>query len=354
MLNALCMLALLTSPAAAGKRNKQAKAPEVPPLPAALTLPADRAPVYANSEEAPALLGTNLDLTSLSRTQITWTIGVDLAFLDTIDHDLALTQLAVDPRWRVGREEGGVVAVARQAVDGKSPTWSMPWHGYAVDSKRCTRTGFTFSERTREWAWDNSDFVATTKSTDESHTLTGVRLLGSACRGQMGTALVVEGPITLEIFEGGTEDGRPHTMSVVDDIQKLRELPFSGPVIERQGYTPRLVPEGGIRSGHPSLDIARSDSGLMLEAWQNPGAAGWTWLRILDGDLQPWEEDAVATATLERVGWSESPEERFLMQAEIPLPSGRAFSGTVEIWTVPDGSEDPVRVDSTPIKIPTR
>lgn len=346
-------MAASIQPAIAGRRAKK-NVPTVPLIPAALSLPTDRAPVYANLDEVPALLGSNFDLTSLSRTELTWTIGSDVSFLDDLDEAVVLKQLAADPRWRVGREEGGVVAVSRQPVAGKLTTWSMPWHGYVVGESDCARTGLTFTDRTRTWAWSDSELVATTASTDAEHRMSGVRLLGRACRDQMGSALVIQGPIALEIFESSHDDSRKHTVSVFEDVQQLREVALRGKQIARDGYSAALLPEAGVRIGHPSLELEPSPSGIALEAWQNVGAAGWSWLRVLDADLHPWEEAAIATATLERVGWSPDVQERFLMQAEIPLPEGNGFAGTAEIWVVLDGEDMPTRVDTAPIKIPSR
>ncbi|TNE86405.1 MAG: hypothetical protein EP330_21940 [Deltaproteobacteria bacterium] len=344
-------LLVLTTPALAKKRVKADPAPEVPPIPAALSLPADRAPVYAHVDEAPALLGSNLDLRSLARTKLTWTIGMDLAFLETLDHDLVIRQLAADPRWRVAREEGGLVAVRRQA---DAQTWTMRWHGYDVQPGRCTRTAYTFEPRTRQWAWSENDLVSFSSTDKSEHKVHGVRLTDDACRGQMGTALVVRGGIQLEVFESGDTDDRPWTIGELEGITGLHEIPFSGKLIREKGYSRRMLPEGAIRRDHSSFELRASPSGLELEAWQNPGAAGWTWLRILDEKLQVWEEAAVATATLERIGHSPDAAEHFLMQAEIPLPAGPAFAGTAEIWFVPDGDKKPVRVDSAPIQIPAR
>ena len=81
--------------------------------------------------------------------------------------------------------------------------------------------------------------------------------------------------------------------------------------------------------------------------------AGVAWVRILNHRLKPWEADAVAVGTRERIGWSTDPKVQFYMQGRFPIAPGPAFSGTVEIWHSA-GEAKPVRLLASPITVPAR
>ncbi|MBW1881475.1 MAG: hypothetical protein JRJ84_24220 [Deltaproteobacteria bacterium] len=118
---------------------------------------------------------------------------------------------------------------------------------------------------------------------------------------------------------------------------------------------PWYLPTGEPIRKRSSPEVNSHGRGLLeIRARVNPGAPGWTWARILDSDLEVWEERAVAAGTRERVGWSAEPAEQFYFQAAFPVPRGKRFSGSVELWFQADAGGPPIRLDATPITIPKR
>ena len=124
--------------------------------------------------------------------------------------------------------------------------------------------------------------------------------------------------------------------------------------VERSGFSKPAMPKGGVQEGEPNFEVTAASNGqLDLRGWVHVPGRGITWARILDTELAPWEEAAVATGTREIVGWSDTPETLFYMQGCFPVSPGPRMSATVEIWHQPDGG-DPLRVGAFPITIPDR
>jgi len=77
-------------------------------------------------------------------------------------------------------------------------------------------------------------------------------------------------------------------------------------------------------------------------------------VRIVDEDLNPWEEAAVATSTLEVVGWSTDERDLFHMQGRFPVPPGKGFSGSAEVWFRPFDGGEARRIGGFLAKVPSR
>jgi hypothetical protein len=101
-----------------------------------------------------------------------------------------------------------------------------------------------------------------------------------------------------------------------------------------------MVPQGEPSLGSAFVMVTPTESGLDVRGRVNPLRTGWTWVRILDRNGTPWEEDLVAVATAERIGWDANPDVVSFFQSTVPDSSGAPASGTVEIWFTADDSED--------------
>ena len=118
---------------------------------------------------------------------------------------------------------------------------------------------------------------------------------------------------------------------------------------------PWFLPNGEPLQSGPTVEVNAVERGVLeTRARVNPEAPGWTWVRFLDGDLNAWEEEAVAAGTRERVGWSKDPTQRFYLEGTFPVPRGRKFSGTLEVWFQGDDGSAPRRLDAMPVTVPKR
>jgi hypothetical protein len=115
-----------------------------------------------------------------------------------------------------------------------------------------------------------------------------------------------------------------------------------------------VLPTGEPKTGEPQAAVAGAGRMLDVSARVRPSGPGVVWARVLDGQLRPWEEAAVAAGTRERIGWSTDPKQLWWMQGAFPVPAGASFSGTLEIWFQPDAGGAPEHLLASPIKVPKR
>jgi hypothetical protein len=94
------------------------------------------------------------------------------------------------------------------------------------------------------------------------------------------------------------------------------------------------------------------DAQLDVRGRINPGAPGWTWVRILDAAQKPWNAPAVALTTAERVGWDTNPSVVSYFQSTVPFDTPPPETGSVEVWFHPDGSATVQKLASFPFPQP--
>jgi hypothetical protein len=268
----------------------------------------------------------------------------------------ALTrQLAADPRWRVVDWDGARVAYLRVA-DGKE--WTVPLRGYHAGADGVWRTAVVL----RPWAptsvWATSPLVsrvpasATTLAVQELHYVGDAEWRAAAWEwGEPGAVL--------QVYEAGPRavvSALPRTGEALATVpHQVARIAGAAGEIDAQGFAAALLPGRGTRSGEPTVTIASPAGGeLEVRAWLHTPGTGVTWARVLDGDLAPWEEAAVAAGTREVIGASGNPKHLFYLQGRFPVPAGPAFTGTVEFWHQPDAGGAPARLGAFPITVPSR
>ncbi len=354
------LLLLVSFPSADAAKRRRADVQE-PRGPAPAVLPAvDLEPPYPFP--APTLHGPTsvLALQGLTRDAVSFRLETDLSSLSGLEPqavDAIFAQLAADPRWRVSRAEDGTrVAVLREG-ETEPDIGPGGWH---LEKNRCFRVALRESVGGGEWA--TSERVTRVSSDAGGMDLEGFRPDGGVCA-RLATAVRVEGTLILEVFEAGPPEERPVTIAAVGDLPfRLTNLRYAVETIARDGYDALSMPDGEPSADDdPSVEVAATGDQLEVSGRMNPGAPGWTWIRVLGDDGQPWEERAVALGTLEQVGWSLEPSEQFYLQGALVVPSGSGFDGTAEVWFQPDpealGPDDepgPRVLHSQPVTIPPR
>jgi hypothetical protein len=125
--------------------------------------------------------------------------------------------------------------------------------------------------------------------------------------------------------------------------------------IRAHGFTAAMMPGRQVKTGEPTVAVTSPGPGeLDVRGWVHTPGPGVAWVRVLDTDLVAWEGAAVATGTREILGASDNPKQLFYFQGRFPVPSGAAFSGTVEVWHQADGGGPPTRLAAAPATIPAR
>lgn len=290
-----------------------AAAPAEPPPP---VLPA----CAGTDEDAPLTLADEVDLLKLASSRSRFTIEMPefavLAGLDEARAEALLTHLSADPAWRVHRRAGTLVA--EQRIEGAAPA-----SGYHTLDQDTWRALLRFDEWPADARWSTSPLVSTADAAEGRVVVKGFAAEG----GLTGTAVSIRGPlVSVELLEVTDAPGRPRTVEAMSTL-------FSQVAWQSRAPRSRLTPDRG--------DVRVHLSGAEARGWLNPGQPGQTWLRLLDADGQPLLADAIACASVERIGWSDDPAERFYLQAELPDTPPAA---TVEAWFLPDGAVAPVRL----------
>jgi hypothetical protein len=307
----------------------------------------------------PALFGPDavLALEGLTREQVSFTFEADLSALADLDPggiDSVYSHLEADPRWRVTRSRDRTRLATLRHVEGD--TRSIAQSGYHMSDDHCYRVALR-DGGSDPGGWVLSERVAHAEPTAQSKLeLHGFRPEGGTC-GRLATAAVISGAVNLEVFESGPMDARPITLSVLSEVPYLvSNLSQGREIVRAVGHDPLHLPAGEpLPIDGPTLSVtAAGPQALLVSARVNPGAAGFTWLRLVDGaTAAPWHADAIAAGTLERIGYSDDPSRGFYLQSTFGAPAGEAFEGVAELWFQSDG-EEPRRLHAQRIEVPAR
>ena len=98
------------------------------------------------------------------------------------------------------------------------------------------------------------------------------------------------------------------------------------------------LPEGAVCRGAERLDIVRQKDGCghAYQAWVNPGGPGETYLKAFE--LTQDHEIVLREKTLEYVGWSNDPDEKFFIGNEIDIRGDKkSYAARIEVWFIPAG-----------------
>lgn len=298
---------------------------------------------------------TTLDLKSLVRSQLDYTISMDtqpLADLDDDGQQALVALLAADPRWRVYQDHELLLAARREsATDG----WSVSATGYHNGDDGPWRTVLRFGAYEPDHPWVTSPAIAQVPAGTTQARIRGFVPASSVYQGKVITAVRIEAPaVALDLYETGPEDGRPRTSDALAEVPSaVANAVMLGDRLRSRGHEPLLLPPKEPASAPVSARfVATKDGALDWRARVNPGEPGWVWLR-LDQDGKGWHEPAIAAATRERVGWTETGERTFLAQSRFHLPDREAVRGTAEVWFLPDAGAARV-LTRVPVDLPAR
>ena len=117
----------------------------------------------------------------------------------------------------------------------------------------------------------------------------------------------------------------------------------------RNGFDPNLMPEFSVRHGSPQLKVREAEVAehFFVDAFINPGEAGKCYLKVFEASKNlRLTESRIKQDSLEYVGWSSDPNEKFFFNCLIPIyevDAVKDFAARFEIWFVPTDKTKPER-----------
>jgi hypothetical protein len=280
-------------------------------------------------------LSAGQELVGALASRAVFAVEADVSALGAVDAEIAsvlVEELAADPRWKVTRWAGQLVAFARlRQGDG----WSVGWGGYGGRDPMA-RVALWFGEP----PWRPEAKPNLVEPPDQG----AIRLnaagwpLGGHWEGHTGALLAVKGPVlALEVHEIATDLQLVRTARALSRVpMRLEEavlgLPSRHPVADAGGAAEAVWVAG------------RDSNGIDLRVLVTPPAAGWTWVRLVRAG-EAVEERLVLRASLERLGAGDAPQAG---QSFLPLPA-LANDVVAEVWFMADGGGAPERLLSVPL-----
>ncbi len=140
-------------------------------------------------------------------------------------------------------------------------------------------------------------------------------------------ATIEGGKLTVSIYESSVERDRALTRQAVLELcAELTAVRDNIAEIEEKGYCSKSLPPGSVRRSTTDLPLEIRDEfheGMyVVSGYVNPGEKGYISLRVfhvpsgeeLDGDVHSW-------STVQYVGWSRRPEDKFPFCIDLQAPS---------------------------------
>lgn len=270
--------------------------------------------------------------------------------------ELLLRYLCSSAEWRVTRfgetpaVTGTLVALRRAKTDS---TWSTTLHGYVSDFNADTLLQTRVMIRLEPYkprsadGWIRNDWYDKGATGNDAVELNVYK--PDYEQPGLESYLVLEGEegeegegVWLEIFEQSKSKGRKFTQKTIDEIDaELRRL------LEK-GFSPALLPKGSTKISDKSMIFV--DDGMqpgiyMASGYINPGKPGWIYFKVFN--TQTGKEvmyEMEQKRTIEYVGWSSDPKEKFFFNCEVWCKEGdweHEYPARFELWFVPeDGSPE--------------
>ncbi len=354
---ALLLLALLAVEGAeAGKRKSKKKkkgrsaippsAAPAAPGPAAVTSPWESRLADATATDS----SEELDLERLAYVITTFRIDADLSGLDGYVGDSVETlvrHLAADPRWKVMEWDGALVAFKRTAA---SDGWTIPRSGYHAQGDNAWRAVLRFDEWGEDSAWPDSKLVSRALANDTGMKIKAFRLENRPDLEAIAVSWQAEG-LWFEVFEASKKTTLSRTSEELAFVPGyLQAATLDG--VQQRGFSEVGLPADEPVDAPSSLSVEWIDGELEVRARVHAPGPGISWVRLLDGDGNPWEEGTFAAATREVVGWS-TETLSFYMQGRVPTtPPSEKQDMVGEVWHLARNSRKPERIGAWRVMVP--
>lgn len=255
-----------------------------------------------------------------------------LAVLDQDHREFLERYLAAHPAWRVGLENGNRFAIRRWKTEGR---WASRSSGYQSsfhppDSPQYqTRTRIGFSEGS--WRRAGQQLVPGVPA--KANLSGGNGLFESSVSLPAGTLWV-------EQFEQSGARERRITRAAFAELEKEFGRLLDDPTWS--GARELLPADAILKEAAPSLELYESFEPGIYDALirANPGEPGVVFLKAWEiTKNQPLSARRLEERSMEWIGWSDVPEERFLSASNITIYEGdwgQYYGARFEVWFRPD------------------
>ncbi len=242
---------------------------------------------------------------------------------------LLMRYLSASPAWRVYEQRGGLFATRRWKLNGD---WQWKMHGYYTSDDSTnyfqSRTAIAFNQ---PWVGQSPNATRVPEGTNKIEVLlTRVNTPDAS-----HTIIDCDG-LFLELFEESNVRERRLTKTALAFLEKE-----FGAVLERGAWSSELLEPGALHHGTSSCDVKNGMQPGIYQtfAWLNPGEAGTVYLRAYEitRNTRLSESNLFADSN-EQIGWSETPTDLFLYNAEFMIFEGdwgKAYAARFEIWFRP-------------------
>lgn len=239
--------------------------------------------------------------------------------------------LASHPGWRVYEERGNRFATRRWMVGN---CWQMSLHGYYSSfseqdgPKFQSRTTIDFSGK----PWGHAG-----QKVDPA-TPTAVKLEQGNGMWESLVSLSA-GDLVIEQFEQSNAKERRISRAAFAELEREFAPLAAQPTWET---AKNLLPAAAVIRGTSTLELSNSSQGGIYNAQVrcNPGARGRIYLKAFEITRHaPLSADRLKTSTTEWLGWSDDPEEQFLMETHFSIYEGdweQYYGARFEVWFKPD------------------
>jgi hypothetical protein len=278
---------------------------------------------------------------------------LDLAYFSGTNAEILQRHLAASPEWKVFDERGEVVGYSRTLSGDR---WTVSLNGYKTTghsrSRVQTRKCFRFTQEgggpfSNEYNRDMTVVVGPQSGK------TNLRLRKSN-QGVESYLAVGQPDLWFEFFEQTKKEDREYTRETLDWLAAyLREVKRSQAQIPNIGFVPKLMPDGGVRNGKPTLDVLDGFQGGIYDvfAWVNPGMRGQAFLRVYNVQSdQLLSADRVFGKSNEYIGWSEDADQLFFYNAHVTIYEGdwdHHYAARFELWHRSSTGEEVKLVETT-------
>lgn len=259
--------------------------------------------------------------------------------------DLLLRHLASSCKWRVMEENGKIIAHRREVDEFGNYNG---WYTGMISRPFYART--TIAMDTPEYLGEFDTIFHQRKTTDVLAEAGALKLDLSHEYSRYSSTLCDRfGSASLEIHESSSIPERKFTQGELYLVKAELDRLAKSPIAVSRGFDPSIMPAFSIHRGVSSMEVREQSQGgnYCVDAFVNPGEPGKCFLKVFEATRNArLSEVATSHDSVEYVGWSDDPSEKFFFNCMIFVNEGNwstFFPARFELWFEPSDKSKPQR-----------
>jgi len=235
--------------------------------------------------------------------------------------DIFQYYLAATPAWFVSQQGDRITAIRRQQIDSN-------WQHENNDPKAYLSPDYDESDsRTSPSIEIKIGFFEPLIIVSDSVTVaspgeTKAAKLSSSSESHYSRYIIESDNIFVEISELSSTKERVLTQTALSFIEQELAPLVTNPTL---ALAKALIADTGLKAGMSAIELKHlSEPGIyQINSWLNPGEAGSVYLKAFEITKDsPLSESGLREASEERIGWSDNPDELFLMNTNFNIHEG--------------------------------